>query len=52
MKQIRAIAKRDANNNLKRLEELLELRRKKAQKKEGEKQGEDGAQRQDGEGSR
>ena len=56
MKQIRAIAKRDANNNLKRLEELLELRRKKAQKKDGEKdgekQGEDGAQRQNGEGSR
>ncbi len=53
LKQIRAIAKRDANNNLKRLEELLELRRKKAEekkggKKDGDQQGEgagDGASR-------
>lgn len=50
MKQIRAIAKRDANNNLKRLEELLELRRKKAEKKEGEEKKEGGAQ--GGSGSR
>ena len=37
MRDIRAIAKRDANNNLKKLEELLELRRKKAEKKEAQK---------------
>lgn len=36
MRDIRAIAKRDANNNMKKLEELLELRRKKAEKKEAE----------------
>jgi TPR repeat protein len=40
LRDIRAIAKRDANNNMKKLEELLELRRKKAEKKEGEKPGE------------